>query len=573
MEYTENGWKLESNEVLKKDDFLKLISLRELMNVRYDNSSYVLVYFDSANGNDNNDGLSIDKPLKTLNSLNSFKNSKDVYKFLFKKDSVFEGNLLINQFTSFEDKPVMFCSYGDGKAFPKFVGDDSVIKVAQSNVVLDGLEVTGPLAYRGIHIVTSTVGAMKNIIVKNCYVHDVNWNWPYKTEPYFTNPDDIDLEKVTSEFDSNGEKKGRYFYRYCGGIIAHNEIGPSWFENVYFINNVITKVSRTGLTIYNKWTDKPGVGYGYNKWVGYEKENDIEKGIGYYGSKNIVCYGNYVECVGADGIVISSADDVLVSSNSCYQANYLGRLGYWNASIWVYNVNNCLFEYNHASKTYMRYGSEDSQGFDLDNVCRNTFMHHNLSDNNEGGGLLVCNLSTPVYERDENGNELVDKNNEPIKHLEMGKWFNNFVYKNIFINNGNEKNQSRSSFLTIAREVDYGTFEENYVLMLNDIKNQSIINTEDKSKKCFNNTFTNNHFISNKDNGACFTDEMMFDSRFINNKYQNVKPHKLETVSVFDDNADINLDGFVNFKNTGNSIFERKINSEKIISLLRSEIL
>lgn len=577
MEYTSRGFKLNKNEILVKDDFLRMESLRNFSVPEIDFSDYAIFYFDSINGNDNNDGTSMDCAFKTLKPIAKFKKLKKPLKLLLKSGSVFRGNVLINGFYTRVDKPIVLASYGERNEFPHIIGDDSVIKITQSNVRLDGIEVSGPDAYRGIHILTTKKGVMKNIVISNCYVHDINWKWPYNTEAYNTDPDDIDVEQVTSEIDSNGERKGRYFYRYYGGIIAHNETGPSYFKNIYFLNNIITRVSRTALTIYGKWSDKPGVGYGYNKWVGFDYKNKgFKSDLGCFDHQNVVCFGNYLETVGADGIVISSVKNCLVSSNSCYKANYLGRDLYWNASIWVFNVTNCLFEYNHASKTYLRHFSNDGQGFDIDNSCQNVYMHHNYADHNEGGGLLICNLATKHFGRNSNGNQLYDKNGSPIEIIETGRWFNNYICNNLFYKNGTSMNKERSAFITIAREVDCSSFENNIIVIDENIKGQSIINTEDKETNCYSNKFMKNYFLCNKKTSAIFTDEMMLDSTFNNNYYLNVNPHYNEKKPLILNNGDIlnNYKSIFSFENIGSDIFERKYNSDQLIhKLMEASIL
>jgi hypothetical protein len=181
-----------------------------------------------------------------------------------------------------------------------------------------------------------------------------------------------------------------------------------------------------------------------------------------------------------------------------------------------------LFELNEAAYTYKRRGSEDGQGFDLDNCCVNTIFQNNYAHHNEGGGLLICNLATNVTSRDEDGN-LILKDGEPIVNKVTGKWFNNIIYNNYFLHNGQLTNPTRSAFLTIARESDYAIFDSNTVIVRGDIKGQSVINTEDQSTCCYHHIYKNNVFYSEIDNSIQFTINMMKDYKFINNYFLNVQ--------------------------------------------------
>ena len=81
------------------------------------------------------------------------------------------------------------------------------------------------------------------------------------------NPDTFDIEKVTPEYEEDGVTKGRYFYRYHGGIIAHNEVGPSSFRNIYFLNNIDRKSIPLSYFKENAYLIKDG----YNPRIDYLK--------------------------------------------------------------------------------------------------------------------------------------------------------------------------------------------------------------------------------------------------------------------------------------------------------------
>lgn len=530
VEYKQGeGWILTGEDKLDifEGDFVKEKVLHAPDYPAVDLSGYTNYYFDAEDGYDEFDGLT---PLTAKKSIQEAERicrnvtEQDKVRLLFKKGCKFIGNFTVAGANASDEYPLILDGYGDGEGYPVFFGDDSVLKINVSNIRIYNLEVTGPTAYRGIHVLPDKKGVMKNIVVESCYVHDVNWNWVYPTLPKDTNPDDIDVEVVCPHFHKDGKTLGRYWYRYYGGIIFHNEVGPSWFENIWVLKNVVKNVARTGMTIYNKWVDKPGVGYGYNTWMGYDfKDNDVETGLGYFVSKNIYWNDNYVECAGGDGFVVSSAENVFVERNVTYYSNILGRTGYWNGGLWVYNVKNAVFQHNEAAYTWMRHGSEDSEGFDIDNACVDLLVQHNYSHHNEGGGILFCNLATKVTERNADGTPVnVDENGEPVWEKETGKWFRNIVRNNVFYENGNPRDPVRSGLITIARETDHVLVYNNTVVLRTDIDGQSVIHTEDESTYCYNNVYANNVFYSPVKTGAKFTVKMMKNSTYINNLYYNM---------------------------------------------------
>ena len=524
-------------------------------------------YFDSINGNDDNDGKSVSKPFRSLLKIPSLLD-KEPCKLLFKKGCLFDGNLVIND-------SAIIDSYGDGNK-PIFTSNrGSIISIHSSNVSINNVEITGYGAIRGIELSPKEKGIISNILIQGCYIHDINWNWIYRDSPFSKDPDDIDVEIVCNEFDENGERKGRYFYRYHGGIIGYNEIGPSTFDNIFIINNIVCNVARTGITIYSKWADKPGIGYGYNKFINDEnKELNYDTGLGYFKHHNIVCINNYVECVGGDGIVISSCDNSYVANNISFGANYLGRTNYWNAAIWVYDTDKCLFENNFATNTYKRHGGEDAQGFDIDNCCNDVYLTNNISYGNEGGGMLICNLATKVVLRNKDGTPVINKDGTEKIETITGKWGPNYVFNNLFAFNGNAKDLSRAAMLTIAREASHAQFNNNLVVLNDLIGDQSIINTEDLSTKCYENCFKNNRFIANKNNQGVFTTSMMINPFFKNNYYYGVNPFVGEEHPFL---YSINerpkwVDKIAKLKIKGDDAFERFNNAKALVSLINKTI-
>lgn len=496
----------------------------DIFPIEPDFSDYTTFFFDAKDGNDLSDGLSENCPKKTLGEaeriLSAFDSDKGL-RIRLKGKTIFAGGLKVNRKTD-SKAPTVICGYGDG--LPILTGTDSVVLIACSDVIVHDLEITGRDAFRGIFVKPSFCGALKNITISNCYVHDINFDWYLPQPPKETSPDDVDPKRVCPEYYPGTKEYYRYNRRSHGGIIFLNDtdssVGASWFENIFILGNKVENVARTGIYLANVWADQGGVGYGRNHYVSIdESKNCPETGVGYFKNRNVVCSGNFILCAGGDGMILSSVKHVFSEHNVCYYANYLGRTGYWNAGLWVFDAEEAWLRHNEAAFTYMRHNSNDAQGFDIDNACRKVVFKHNYVHHNEGGGLLVCNNKTAVIEHDCEGNPLHLENGMPVKTMMMGRWYDNLVCGNLFVNNGTPRDRTRSAFITVARETDWLFAYGNVVVLSGTNSGQSIIHTEDRSQKCYHHYYAENIFYCDRETAGEFTVDMMEDSVFDGNVY------------------------------------------------------
>lgn len=518
-----------------------------------DFSDYTTYYFDGASGNDAASGRSELAPKKSLAEMEQIAlkaSAERPIRILLKRGTSFSGKLVLDGYEATAEKPLVVDAYGDeSEGKPKLVGIGletdtaySVVRVTESNTRLYNLEITDPYAYQGVYIKPNEAGSKENIVVSDCYVHDVNFFWNETLDE--TNPPDAETERdALKAICPHVNKKGGYgrlYYRYYGGIIFDNDtpktIGPSWFENVYAINNCVERVARTGIYMATKWSNAPGVGYGYNLFVDDTAEhNDLSTGLGYYMHQNVNFVDNTLRVIGGDGIVLAGENSFL-EGNVCYYANYLGRqcvetvgsdraTKYFNAAIWVFDSKNVVFQNNEAAYTFLRNGAGDGEGFDIDISCRDIYFQYNYAHHNEGGGLLLCNSTANLLRYDAAGN-CVSPNGQ--FELLTGDWGNNYVRNNVFAHNGTTADISRSAFLTIVREVD-DLYAYNNTVILGEIadekKNngQSIIAFED-SKPQKNHYYANNVFYSAKPmtKAAIMEVASVVDLKAENNLYFNI---------------------------------------------------
>ena len=542
----------DNTETLPSEEELNEVTAESLgVSMTYpevDLSDYTTYYFDSVAGDDKNAGTSESAPKKTLDSaaqIAATATADNPIRILLKKGSTFQGNWHLSGYESTEEKPLIIDAYGEGEGYPVVDGhgsdiyteeDSASILVQDDNIRILNLEITGRTAYQGIYVYPRTGGVFENVVVQGCYVHDINFNWPYATAPKDTSPDDIDPEEVCPATRyPQGDQFGRYVYRRYSAICFYNDtkVKPSWFENLWILDNTVIDVGKIGINVYNMWDNQPGFGYGYNKYLGEELENVEGTKLGRFPNKYVVCKGNYVERAGSDGIVLSGCDNSVLEWNVVYYANYLGRAGYWNGGLWIFGSRKLLYQYNEVAYTYRRHGVQDAEGLDIDNCCSEIYCRYNYCHHNEGGGLLLCNKATTITYYDQDGNVVETKE-------EQGIWKDNYIYGNVFAYNGNDFEPTRSGFITIARSVGNGTYCFNNTVIMNpDIHGQSIINTEDKNTACRELYFYNNIFYSKEPTDAKFTIIMMHDYLFDNNVFYNVTSMGIDEASNLNPITDV----------------------------------
>ncbi|GAB6007799.1 right-handed parallel beta-helix repeat-containing protein [Dysgonomonas reticulitermitis] len=340
-----------------------------------DDSDYTIYYLDSQAGDDTNDGLSENKPFKSLSKITYLEKTPGM-KVLLKSGSVFSGNLILKELKGTSEKPFILDIYG-GTERPTINGSgDQVILIQDENLRVRNIRLTNKSGTRGIRIQALTAGAKKNIEISGCCIEEVNWAG---TTPFIgVDPANLNVRDICSDARFNKE---------FGGIIVEafttKEVGPGWYENLYITNNRIHQVARTAILITNKWGQRDKQGSGYNEY-----DNDDNK---WYPNRNVVIQGNDISYAGGDGVILMGSTHSWIDNNKCFYANFLGRSGHASAGLWPYSCTEIVMQYNEAAYTQMANGSADGEGLDVDVACENTLVQYNYVHHNVGGGLLLCN--------------------------------------------------------------------------------------------------------------------------------------------------------------------------------------
>lgn len=399
---------------------------------------YTTYYFDADAGKDSNDGRSEISAKQTLAEAEKMISSVagEGVRILFRAGDVYEGKLTVRGFRASDEKPLILGAWGANNAerYVKIIGGvgEACLEIRGSNVRVSGFELTAPTGIRGIYLNTEKEGAMKNVVIADNYVHDINWNWQENFDP---------AERDSSDVNTTAVCPNDKFVYTNGGIVCNaataKAIGPSWFENVWIQGNRIECVARSGIFVNSNWVRRPGIDWGYNHYS--DDEN------GWYCHKNFNVLSNEISYAGGDSIVVIAADGLFIEKNISLHAQYLGRSGSDgnvknNAGIWPHSCKNVLIQYNEAAFTHKDNGAGDGQGFDIDIGCSDVIFRYNYSHHNEGGGLLLCNnLSAQFTYYDRDGNVILDEMNLPKTEVnQIADWRNVRVSNNVFAYNAEE---------------------------------------------------------------------------------------------------------------------------------------
>ena len=327
-------------------------------------------YVDVQTGNDRNSGFSPTKAWKTLRQINitTFKPGDSILLhsgqtwegMLFPRGSGEEGHPIVISKYGGDEQPKIHGGHNDPMDFEGIRSIQTVLLHNQQYWVISDLEITnmpdnqisnfednGYEKRRGIYVVASDIGELRNITIKNNYIHHVKG-------------DD------TKDFHGSG------------GIML-SVIGkktPSFFNGVNILNNRVYMVNRTGIGISSRWQRRPRDQAYPVSWM-----DDMDP---YQANLNVTIRGNDLKSIGGDGIVPQTAFKAVMEYNKVDSAA-LRSEGY-NVALWAWNSDSALIQYNEVSNTMT---VRDGMAFNCDAYSIGHICQHNLSYNNMGGFMLI----------------------------------------------------------------------------------------------------------------------------------------------------------------------------------------
>ena len=393
----------------------KIFSLL-LFFISFQNSAIsVTYYFDSVNGSDLNQGISSEKPFRTLNKINEIDfNSGD--SILLSNGSYFSGNIKL-----IDKNDIHISNYNNQeKTYPiinskghiagVYIENSSNISVTNIQVTANGggvieeyenlstNKITDKAIMRaGILVNVSKKKIFKNILIDNVIVSNV----------FF---EDLGFKRDPSEVRTS---MGTQAYGF--GIRFFNSSQSGSIEGIIVSNCFIENVGHTGI----KMTSSIG-----NRF------------------KNIEVSNNRLLRTGGPSIQFSRVEDLHVYGNEVKFSGSPDDTRKWGrgSGLWTWGSSNVLIEKN--SFMYAN-GPADSAGVHIDFNCDNVIIQHNLSVGNAGGFIEIlgnnynCSYRYNISVND--GHRIKGQNNA----FQEGKTF----WLSGFIGRGRERNGPFNSYI------------------------------------------------------------------------------------------------------------------------------
>ena len=372
-------------------------------------------YFDSVNGSDLNQGISSEKPFRTLNKINEIDfNSGD--SILLSNGSYFSGNIKL-----IDKNDIHISNYNNQeKTYPiinskghiagVYIENSSNISVSNIQVTANGggvieeyenlsrNKITDKAIMRaGILVNVSKKKIFKNILIDNVIVSNV----------FF---EDLGFKRDPSEVRTS---MGTQAYGF--GIRFFNSSQSGSIEGIIVSNCFIENVGHTGI----KMTSSIGKRF-----------------------KNIEVSNNMLLRTGGPSIQFSRVEDLHVYGNEVKFSGSPDDSRKWGrgSGLWTWGSSNVLIEKN--SFMYAN-GPADSAGVHIDFNCDNVIIQHNLSVGNAGGFIEIlgnnynCSYRYNISVND--GHRIKGQNNA----FQEGKTF----WLSGFIGRGRERNGPFNSYI------------------------------------------------------------------------------------------------------------------------------
>jgi hypothetical protein len=302
-------------------------------------------YIDAVAGNDDNPASSPAEAWQSLDKINqtSFEPGDSI---LFKSGCSWQGSLTING-SGHAGKPIVVSSYGEGdKPLIEGMGlaENTVQFTNQQYFEINNLHITnlGPVVAfrRALYILEGDQGAVKNIVLRNLEISDVNGS-------------------MDGEISKNN---GGIFLEITGSL------KPTWFDSLLIENCYIHDVDRTGCSNKSSWSSRT-----------------LTTNTNWVPSVNVIIRNNVFENTGANGLIVRVARKPLMEYNLF---THCASKGSGNASF-NFNTDSAVWQYNEACYTVYNAGDADAGGFDSDYDTKYTIIQYNYSHDNEFGALLL----------------------------------------------------------------------------------------------------------------------------------------------------------------------------------------
>ena len=310
-------------------------------------------YFDAVNGDDSNSGTKPGEPLKSLSKLMDLE-IKPGDSILLKSGVVFTEELFFSG-KGEKNRPITIGKYG-GEAMPHIKGDASLLEMVHifnsEHIILRDLEISNKGEkirpyLNGLLVEVYNYGKAEDITIDNLFIHDVYGSL---------------IKGEGHEHEDAGGGQAMMLRNYRDD---KTDSIPSYFDGLLVQKCLIKDCQRNGIIMWGNWAR--------NIWLP---------------NLNVVIRNNVLDGVPGDGIVPTACDGAIIEYNVMKNCPPILPVTEACDGIWPFSSDNTIIQFNvvdgHKSQT-------DGYSYDSDYNCTNTQIRYNLSSNNDGGFLLLCN--------------------------------------------------------------------------------------------------------------------------------------------------------------------------------------
>ena len=303
-------------------------------------------YLDIESGNDDRSGTSPQTAWQNLSKVNSltFQPGDSI---LFKADGIWTGQLWPKGSGNIQ-KEVYIGMFGSGNK-PILDGNgvnpNVIYLINQEYWTIEDLEIvntrlSGPeVLLRGVYILGRDFGIIHRIRLSNLIIHDISGSLADKNT-------------------------GGIFFEVTGNLT------PTCFDSVIIENCQIYNVDRTGISNESSWANRTLTG-----------------NTNWYPSTNLIIRNNWIERIGANGLIVRVANKPLIENNIFKECG----LKINGNAMFIFNCDDALVQFNESYLTVENPGDIDASGFDSDYRSKRSVFQYNYShDNDDGFIAIVC---------------------------------------------------------------------------------------------------------------------------------------------------------------------------------------
>ena len=337
------------------------------------------VYYVSAEGDDANDGITPETPIKTLSKASSL-SLKAGDSVLFRKGDTFVGNLHYSDLEGSKENPITIASYGEGDNRPIFTngnetlrGGDIVGIYNSRGVVVRDLKIdayASSAAYSETVVTGITYSYGKTIVEPNLDIYIVN--------------NVVRGHDITGEYPDSDSN----IYGITGSVYAGNT--PDYAIGMYILKNEVSYVGRVGIRTTG----------GYNRNDDDENTYTETCRRSYRGAH---LDGNTVHHIGQIGMYVIGGTDSTMDRNLVYQTCIATKRGGFDGQcgIMFYQSEHSSARYNVIYDVFDVGTSVDGMGIDIDWYCDHITLEYNYVYNCKGDGIgtMANSNSTIAHNR------------------------------------------------------------------------------------------------------------------------------------------------------------------------------